>query len=436
MNEQASAYLKANAVSAPQASWLDTRRRVAKQAFADVGFPNRRVEAWRYTDLVRQTVKTGWEPAEPVSGALTVPEGCENPFAAIRSWVLVFVNGFFRGDLSDLADLPEGVEILSLDKALASGSNFEAAFDAYGPEAVAPVISLNTACARDGAVIRLGKGVKLDRPVQLVHYTSPGKAKATHMRHIIELAEDAQMTLLETQIGWGDAYLVDRLTNITLAKGAALTHVRVEDEGESATHLSTVLGDVAAGAKYEATTLALGGHMGRLQTAIRFTGEAAHAQSDTAYLMRGHQHLDTTIIVDHAVPACTSDALAKGVLDGAATGVFQGKVIVAPHAQQSDARQMSNALLLSRDAAMNAKPELEIYADDVQCAHGSTIGEIDNDALFYLRSRGIDEETARRLLIGAFLSDVLEKIENESVRTALEERSHAWFESASDGASS
>jgi Fe-S cluster assembly protein SufD len=433
MSDKSNAYLKANAVSASDPAWLDVRRRAAKASFADVGFPNRRVEAWRYTDLLRLTEKTEWTAAKPMSGAVLLPEGRVNPFAAIPSWILVFVNGFFREDLSVLADLPSGVEIQSLDKALESGTKFEAAFDANGPEAVAPMAALNAACARDGAVIRVGEGVQLERPVQLVHYTSPGQATATHVRHIVELAAGATMTLLEAQVGWGESYLADRLANVTLADGAELTHVRVEDEAPSAIHLSTVLGEVAANAKYDATTLAIGGQAGRLQTAIRFTGEGAHVECNTAYLMCDKQHVDTTIIVDHAVPDCSSGAVAKGVLDGEATGVFQGKVIVAPHAQKSDARQMSNALLLSRDAAMNAKPELEIYADDVQCAHGSTIGEIDGEALFYLRSRGIDEETARKLLIGAFLSDVLERIPHEAARLALEERTHSWFESAATG---
>jgi len=433
MTDQAYTYLDANAAPAGGPAWLDTRRRAARASFVDAGFPNRRVEAWRYTDLVRLLAKTNWVPAEQKSGAVLLPDGCVNPFATIPSWILVFVNGFFRADLSVSSDLPEGVEIVSLDEALAAGTKFEAAFDANGPETIAPITALNAACARDGAVLRVGDGVHLERPVQLVHYTDAEQPIATHTRHVIELGADASMTLLETQIGWGGPYLADRVSNVTLGERSSLTHLRVEDEGPEAIHLSTVLADVSVSAKYEATTLALGGLGGRLQTAVRFAGEGAHAESNTAYLMRGTQHIDTTIVVDHAVPNCTSAALAKGVLDGEATGVFQGKVIVAPHAQKSDAKQMSNALLLSRDAAMNAKPELEIYADDVQCAHGSTIGEIDGEALFFLRSRGIDEETARRLLIGAFLSDVLELVPHAAAREALEQRAHAWFETSRNG---
>jgi Fe-S cluster assembly protein SufD len=428
MSDQALTYLDANGVAADGPAWLDVRRRAARASFADAGFPHRRVEAWRYTDLAKLTAKVDWQPATPHEGAVLVPEGRSNPFAAIQSHKLVFVNGFFRPDLSELEGLPAGVEILPLEAALESGTKFETAFDANGPEAVAPIAALNTACAKDGAVIRLGEGVVLNQPVQLIHYTPDGNASSAHTRNVVELAVGAAMTLLETQIGWGGSYLVDRLTNITLGEGASLTHVRIEDEDAEAVHIATVLGDVAAEASYVANTLAVGGRAGRLQTALRFTGEGAHAESNTAYLIRDKQHLDSTIIVDHAVPGCTSGALAKGVLDGQATGVFQGKVIVAPHAQKSDAKQMSNALLLSRDAAMNAKPELEIYADDVQCAHGSTIGELDGDALFYLRSRGIDEQTARRMLISAFLGDVLEKVPHEEAREVLSDRAASWFE--------
>ena len=433
MTEQALTYLNANAVPSGGPAWLDERRRAARASFGDVGFPNRRVEAWRYTDLARLISKTSWTPSEQEAAAVLPPEGSRNPFAAIPSWVIVFVNGFFRPDLSSLSDLEDGLEIGSLDAALAGGTKFETIFDANGPEDIAPMAALNAACARDGAVIRVADGVKLDRPLQLLHYTTSGDDKASHTRHVIELGVGASMTLLEAQIGWGGAYLADRMANITLGEGASLTHVRVEDEDVKALHLSTVLAEIGSDASYNATTLALGGFAGRLQTAIRFTGEGAHGESNTAYLLRGRQHVDTTIIVDHAVPACTSEALVKGVLDGSSTGVFQGRVIVAPQAQKSDAKQMSNALLLSRDAAMNAKPELEIYADDVLCAHGSTIGEIDEEALFYLRSRGIDEEAARRLLIGAFLSDVLERISLEEVREALTARANTWFEATKNG---
>lgn len=428
MNDRALAYL--NEVGAPAGgpAWLDMRRKSARASFADAGFPHRRIEAWRYTDLARLLDKTDWKAASAETGAVLPPEGRSNPFGNIESWKLVFVNGFFRRDLSDLAGLPDSVEIVSLDEALSAGTKFEHVFDAAGPEAIGPIASLNAACARDGAVIRVKAGVTVEKPVELIHYTTKSSGEASHLRHVIELGAEASLQLLEAQIGWGGAYLADRFMQLNLGEDAKLTHIRLQDEDVQAIHLTTILGDMAARANYEATTLALGGRVGRMQTAIHFRGEGANAVSNTAYLLTDNQHLDTTMVADHAVPACESGAQAKGVLAGQATGVFQSKVVVAPGAQKSDARQMSNALLLSRDAAMNAKPELEIYADDVQCAHGSTIGELDGDALFYLRSRGIDEETARRLLISAFLAEVLEQVPEELGQAALRARAENWFE--------
>ncbi|MEQ9520461.1 MAG: Fe-S cluster assembly protein SufD [Parvibaculum sp.] len=428
MTDRALAYLDEVGVGEAGPAWLDMRRKAARASFADAGFPHRRIEAWRYTDLARLLDKTMWKAAEPETGAILPPEGRVNPFGGIESWKLIFVNGFFRADLSDIGGLPSGVELTSLGKALASGTKFESIFDAAGPEAIGPLAALNAACVRDGAVIRVKPGVSVEKPVELIHYTTRGEGQASHLRHVIELGAGASLTLLEAQIGWGGHYLADRFMQVSLEDSATLTHVRLQDEDVRAVHLTTLLGEIEAGANYLATTLALGGRVGRMQTAIRFKGEGANAVSNTAYLLRGDQHLDTTIVADHAVPACESAAQSKGVLDGQSTGVFQSKVIVAPGAQRSDARQMSNALLLSRDAAMNAKPELEIYADDVQCAHGSTIGELDDDALFYLRSRGIEEAMARRLLISAFLAEVLEQIPEELGRDQLLARAQDWFE--------
>ncbi|MDF1625193.1 MAG: Fe-S cluster assembly protein SufD [Parvibaculaceae bacterium] len=428
MSDRALAYLKEVAVAKGGPAWLDKRRKAARASFADAGFPHRRIEAWRYTDLARLMDKTDWKPAQPETGAILPPEGRSNPFGGIESWKLIFVNGFFRADLSDLAALPEGLEITSLGQALAAGTKFESIFDATGPEAIGSLADLNAACARDGAVIRVKAGVKLEKPLELIHYTTKGDGYASHLRHIVELGQDASLSVLEAQIGWGGHYLADRFMHVNLQARSNLTHVRVEDEDTQALHLTTLLAEIEADANYKATTLALGGRAGRMQSAIRFKGEGGNAVSDTAYLLRADQHLDTTMVADHAVPACNSAAQAKGVLAGRATGVFQSKVVVAPGAQKSDARQMSNALLLSRDAAMNAKPELEIYADDVQCAHGSTIGELDGDALFYLRSRGIEEPIARQLLISAFLAEVLENVPEELGREPLRARAENWFE--------
>lgn len=427
MSDQALTYLHANAVEGSEPAWLAERRRSARASFADSGFPTRRVEAWKYSDLTRALGKSEWKAAEPVSGGLILPAGIANPFAGIDGHVIVLVNGYVRLDLSSLSVLPAGVDVSALSDALARGHKYESQFDAAGPGSLAPIAALNVACARDGAVIRVADGAQVDRPIIILSYSIGGVQAAAHTRHIVELGAGAKATILEAHLGWDGAYLSDSVVNVRLGEKASLGHFRVQDEDMSALHVSTILAELAAEADYRSATLALGSAFARTQSAVRFEGEGAHAEAHTAFALANRQHHDSTIVVDHAVPNCTSEALSKGVLDDEAVGVFQGRVIVAPQAQKSDATQMSNALLLSRDAAMNAKPELEIYADDVQCAHGSTIGELDADAIFYLRSRGIDEETARGLLIAAFLDEALELVTHEEAREAMKQAASNWF---------
>ena len=226
------------------------------------------------------------------------------------------------------------------------------------------------------------------------------------------------------------ASFADIVTDIAIGEGARLNHIKLQDEASDAVHLATMRARLAAEAKLSSFTLTLGCGVSRGQSFVLFSGEGAEANIDGAYALRGNQHADQFCVIDHAVPACSSHTLFKGVLDGKSEGVFQGKVIVRPHAQKSDGRQMTHALLLSRDAAMNAKPELEIYADDVQCAHGSTVGELSKEAIFYLRSRGIPEVEARRLLVLAFLDEALDLAPHEETRNALKRLVLEWFEEA------
>lgn len=222
-------------------------------------------------------------------------------------------------------------------------------------------------------------------------------------------------------------YLANDVVEIELGDGATLDRVRLQDEGSGCVSVSTTLARLGTRSRLAASTLGIGAELSRDQAFVTFAGEGAQADLSTAAMMSGSQHLDTTTVIDHSVPGCSSSTLFKGVFDQHSSGAFQGKVHVAPHAQHSDGRQMTNALLLSRDAAMNAKPELEIYADDVQCAHGSTIGELDEQALFYLRSRGIDAVSARQLLVSAFVDEVFDNVGHEPAREALKTFVGAWM---------
>ena len=281
---------------------------------------------------------------------------------------------------------------------------------------------------RDGVCLRVRKGVKLDKPLHLLFIAAD--AGASHTRNLVLLEEGAEATIFENHVG-NVASFSDIVTDVALDDSARLSHIKLQDEAAEAVHLATMRARLGAEAYLSSFTLTLGCGVSRGQNFVRFAGEGAEAHVNGAYALRAKQHADQFCVIDHAVPRCASNTVFKGVLDGSSEGVFQGKVIVRPQAQKTDGRQMTQALLLSRDAAMNAKPELEIYADDVQCAHGSTVGELSKDAIFYLRSRGIPEAEARRLLVLAFLDDVIDLAPHDEAREVLRNLVSGWFEEAS-----
>ena len=406
--------------------WLARRRETAIKAFAEAGLPHRRLEDWKYTDLRQALEKAGFAPAPEHKGGVILPETrAATAFAGIDAHKLVFVNGRFNGGLSDAARLPKGVELHRLADVLNeqwAKALIERRMD--GARQAEDIVELNTALMADGMALRIRKGVTLDRPLHLA-FVAADKG-ASHTRNLVLLEEGAEAAILESHLG-GEAALADIVTDIELGVGATLRHAKLQDETADAVHLSTMRAALASSARFESFTLTLGCGLSRAQNFIRFAGEGGHASVDGAYALRARQHFDTFSVVDHAVPACTSHTMFKGVLDGEAEGVFQGKVIVRPDAQKTDGRQMTQALLLSRDASMNAKPELEIYADDVQCAHGSTVGELSKDAIFFLRSRGIPETEARRLLVLAFLDEAIDLAPLEETRTVFRDLVSGWF---------
>jgi len=404
--------------------WLAERRDAAMKEFAMSGLPHRRLEDWRYTDLARALEKATLVSAPAHKGDVALPEAdAIKVFAAADRHVVVFVNGALQTKLSAL---PSGVTVVELDAAL-NTDWAKALVDARVSNAQATsVTALNLALMRGGLALRVAKGTKLDKPLHLVHLaTADG---ASHRRNLVRLDDGAEATIYESYVGAGATnYFADVVTNVSLGADARLTHIKVQDEAAGAVHLATLTATLGARSYFSSFVMTLGSALSRNQAFVRFDGEGAEAHVNGATALRGRQHGDQFCIVDHAVPHCTSATLFRTVLDDASTGVFQGKVIVRPHAQKTDGRQMSNALILSRDAAMNAKPELEIYADDVQCAHGSTIGELNREALFYLRSRGIDEQTARQLLISAFLDEAFETVPDDAAREGLRALAADWF---------
>jgi Fe-S cluster assembly protein SufD len=411
-------------------------RRAALGAFWALGLPHRRLEEWKYTDL-RSSIR---EAMPPALGGREV--GVEDLDAALEALAevdavrLVFVDGAYRGELSRAPEAA-GSEVASLGAALAAEDRPETlgAYQAPGQDAV---IALNTAFVSDGALVRVGADVKLARPLMLVFARAGGDPRLITTRNVLELAAGAEATLIEVHVALAGAAAgqANTLSALRLQAGSRLRHIKLTLDGpkdpdshhvspaarggrDGSTHLASTIAALEAGACYRAFQLTAATRLVRNHLSIGFVGEGGELEIAAAFLGRGREHIDTTLVVDHAVPGCTSRELIKGVLAEEARGVFQGKVIVRPGAQKTDGKQMAQALMLSESAEFDSKPELEINADDVVCGHGSTAAEIDPDVLFYLCARGIPLAEARALLIESFLGEALDKVEDQRLRDAL-----------------
>jgi Fe-S cluster assembly protein SufD len=395
--------------------WLAALRADAAAHVAARGFPTRRVEAWKYTDLSPVAQAGFAEPLTAVAGALTLPK----PRAAARA---VFVDGRFRADLSALNGL--GYRIGSVAQHL---PELKGRLGALVPLAEHPMTALNTLMFEDGLFLDVPVGVDAGHLELLSIAIDPGRPFAFHPRHIIRLGAGAKLTLLETAMGSGAQYLHNPVFEIDLAEGAVLTHGRAQQEGEGAFHLSMIHARIAAEARYDTMAVSAGARLTRMEIHAALTGPKASCHMNSAQLAAGRALVDTTTALDHAAPDCASRQTCKTVLAGQSRGVFQGKILVRREAQKTDGYQMNQALLLSEEAEMDSKPQLEIYADDVKCSHGATIGALDADSLFYLRSRGVPADQARSMLVQAFLHEAFEGLEDDMLREALTEAVDRWW---------
>lgn len=405
-------------------------RRRAIGTFAALGLPHRRIEEWKYTDL-RSLLKDAFAPAvaKPAVPSEADLQAALGPLAALDAYKVVVVDGAYSAQLS-AEQMPEGLSVGPLSQALAQST------DKAGESLVRmkrdndAIEALNTAFATDGAVVRIADGAALDKPLLLVFARSGGERKAVTTRNVVTVGKAARVTLVEAFValtGAAEEGQSNAATEIVIGEGAAVTHVKAIAESGKAVHLGSASAEIGADAIYRAFQLTAGPGLARNQIFVEFTGEGGKLDCSGVFLGTGNQHIDTTLVVDHAVPHCESRELYKGVLDGHARGIFQGKVIVRPDAQKTDGKQMAQALMLSPDAEFDSKPELEIYADDVVCGHGSTSAEIEPDHVFYCRSRGIPEPEARALLIEAFVGEAMDKVEHEAVRDALMDTARAWL---------
>ena len=403
-------------------------RAAAFERFARVGLPHRRVEEWKYTDLraLMRDAKPLASPPDAAAKARAKDAGRALGDGQFRR--LVFVDGAFAPELSDLAALDAGLTISSMADALAKGDPLVTERLGKVVQTDDAAVALNTAFMGDGAVIRVAAGTQVDRPLHLVFAASGDKPAALFTRSLVVVEQGARVMLVESHEGAaGRDYQVNTALELAVADKAHVDHIKITGEGEQALHISSLMAAVGAQARFNSFAFTIGGAVVRNQLFLRFAGEGTVASIRGATLLRGRQHADVTLIADHAVANCQSREVFKTVLDDESRGVFQGKIIVRPGAQKTDAKMASHALLLSEDAEADNKPELEIFADDVQCGHGATAGALDDDLLFYLRARGIPAKEAEALLIQAFIGEAVEGIEHAGLREALMETAGAWL---------
>lgn len=382
-------------------------RDAAAEVFAASGLPTVKQEAWRYTSLRPLADVAFQEPLTEVSQAPLA-----GPLPDLPRVVLV--DGRYQEELSTP---PEGVAVTSFAR--------DARFGDEG--AGLPMVALNTMLAEDGLGLHVAAGVDAGTIVMLTLAVDGHRPVDFHPRHAITLEAGARLSIIEIARGEG-TYLHNAVTTVDVAEGATLTHVRLQEEGAGAFHVNTTLATIAERATYDAFVLTLGARLARTEVHARLAGPNAAVHLNGAQLLGGSQHADITTVVAHDAPNCASRQTVKNVLDGRSRGVFQGKIEVARAAQKTDGYQMNQALLLSPNAEIDCKPQLEIYADDVKCSHGATVGELDADQLFFLRSRGIPLAAARAILVRAFLTEALDVVRDEDARGLMEQAIEAWWE--------
>jgi Fe-S cluster assembly protein SufD len=413
----------------PGAGPLASLRAEAFRQFNASGLPHRRVEEWKYTDL-----RALMRDAKPLAGA---PDAAAKArarnagasLASIEGRRIVFIDGAFAPELSDLAGLEAGLSIRSMGEALAAGDPQVTSLLGKLVPTDDVAVALNTAFMGDGAVIRVGEGAALARPLHLVFANAGDAPAAVFTRSLVRIGKGARAMLVESHEGTaGNEYQVNTVLELEVGDEAHVDHIKVTGEGAGALHVSTLITAVGAHARFNEFLFTTGGTVVRNQMFVRFDGEGTIAGIRGASLLRGRQHADTTLIADHVAGDCTGREVFKSVIDDEGRAVFQGKIIVRPKSQKTDAKMSTHALLLSETAEADNKPELEIFADDVQCGHGATSGDLDEDLLFYLKARGIPPKEAEALLIQAFVGEAVEGIEHAGLRDALMDQVVVWLE--------
>lgn len=440
----------ASQLSASGPEWLDGERRAAFARFDALGFPTRRNEEWRYTNIAGlQKLSVAPVLSGPGAGFGAGLGDALAPFllAGPDADRLVFVNGVYSAELSRVHEVSGPVTIGNLGALLAKA-----------PERVRPYLSgddgvsgvelpfahLNSAYLVDGAFIHVPRGRVAERTVEVVFVTTPeasseagvGEAIAAHPRLVVAIEQGARAHVLENHVGLSErAYVSNAVTQTFVAQDAFLGHVKVQRDGLAAYHLGNIRAHLERGCTYENMNVSVGAALARNDINARLDGEGVSCTLDGLFLAGGEQHIDNHTSIDHAQPHCNSFQVYKGILAGRANAVFNGKIFVRQDAQKTNAKQSNRNLLLSPNASINTKPQLEIWADDVRCTHGATIGQLDADALFYLQARGVSRAEATSLLTHAFANEVIEAMSIEAARAPLGDLIHRWMDEQ-DGAAS
>ncbi|HEX8651957.1 MAG TPA: Fe-S cluster assembly protein SufD [Pyrinomonadaceae bacterium] len=421
------------------ALWLKRLRETALDRFEQLGFPTVDEEEWKYTN-VAPLEKIGFEPfdARPVTAPIDAVQLESFTYTEARHSRLVFVNGVYQPELSSLEALPQGVLAVSMIDALQDDQYAEVVREQVSLSDASDTenafTALNTAFLSSGAVLLIPKGVQVEAPIHLLFLNAPQPVPAVSFpRLLIVAGQNSEATVIESYAGLGDGlYWTNAVVDVLLKEGARLELYKVQNESAQAFHIARTRAELNRSSSFNMTTITLGAQLARHDIHVAFEGEGAECWVDGLYIVGTGQHADTHSVIDHRRPHCTSHQLYKGILDGKSRAVFNGKVFVREGAQQTDAMQTNRNLLLSNEARVDTKPQLEIFADDVKCAHGATVGQLEEEQLFYLASRGMHTDIARNLLTYGFAEEVIDKIKIGSIKAQLDEavlnRLHARLE--------
>ena len=426
--KQTDPYLKAferfeQAGASAQPSWLFPLRKAGMARFAELGFPTLGHEDWRFTN-VAPIAKLQFKPVfDATPDGLTKDSLTQFPFAKLPGTRLVFVNGLYAAELSTVPEHSDGIKVSSLAAALTSDSSLiEKHLGRYVRTEDNAFAALNNAFFQDGGFVYVPAGKSLEEPVQLLFInTSKDAGATTHPRNLIIVEREAKLTVIESYVSLASApTFTNAVTEFVLGDNAGVEHCKFQDESTEAYHIAALHSHLGRTVNFSSHSIAIGAKLSRNNIRTTLDGEGIEAVLNGVYITNGDQLADHHMVVDHARPNCASHEYFNGILAGKSKGVFHGRILVRPDAQKTDAKQTNKNLLLSDEASADAKPQLEIYADDVKCTHGATIGQLNEESIYYLRSRGIGLETARRMLIHAFAGEIIDRVKHDALREELD----------------